>query len=122
MVAGWDASDSEKPWSIATRMEGEWSTDEEFATLSKIHAQYGYWVHAQGFVTQRVKLIGGINRTDPEITPPDLVSIPTLQGWNFVGVRLRVIRRNVEDQDGDLGNNRQVGGSKFDTRRWRRNR
>jgi hypothetical protein len=92
MVAGWDAGDSEKPWSIATRMEGEWSTHDDFATLSKVHAQYGYWVHAQGFVTQRVKLIGGINRTDPEITPPDLVSIPTLQGWNFVG---------VIDQDGD---------------------
>ena len=92
MVAGWDASDPEKPWSIATRMEGDWSTHEEFATLNKIHAQYGYWVHAQGFVTQRVALIGGINRTDPEITPPDLVSIPTLAGWNFVG---------VIDQDGD---------------------
>ena len=92
MVAGWDASDPEKPWSIATRMEGEWSTHDDFATLSKVHAQYGYWVHAQGFVTQRVKLIGGINRTDPEITPPDLVSIPTLTGWNFVG---------VIDQDGD---------------------
>ena len=92
MVAGWDASDPEKPWSIATRMEGDWSTHEEFATLNKIHAQYGYWVHAQGFVTQRVALIGGINRTDPEITPPDLVAIPTLAGWNFVG---------VIDQDGD---------------------
>ncbi len=92
MVAGWDASDPEKPWSIATRMEDEWSTHEEFATLNKVHAQYGYWVHTQGFVTQRVKLVGGINRTDPEITPPDLVSIPTLPGWNFVG---------VIDQDGD---------------------
>ena len=92
MIAGWNASDPEKPWSIATRMEGEWSTHEEFATLNKIHAQYGYWVHAQGFVTQRVALIGGINRTDPEITPPDLVTIPTLAGWNFVG---------VIDQDGD---------------------
>ena len=92
MVAGWDASDPEKPWSIATRMEGEWSTHEEYATLNKVHAQYGYWVHAQGFVTQRVKLIGGINRTDPEVTPPDLVSIPTHAGWNFVG---------VIDQDGD---------------------
>ena len=49
-------------------------------------------MHAQGFVTQRVQLVGGINRTDPEITPPDLVSIPTLAGWNFVG---------VIDQDGD---------------------
>ena len=92
MVAGWDSSDPEKPWSIATRMEDDWSTHEQFATLNKIHAQYGYWVHAQGFVTQRVQLIGGINRTDPDITPPDLVSIPTLPGWNFVG---------VIDQDGD---------------------
>ncbi len=92
MVAAWDASDMEKPWSIATRMEGEWATHDEFATLSKVHAQYGYWVHAQGFVTQRVQLIGGINRTDPNIVPPDLVSIPTLAGWNFVG---------VIDQDGD---------------------
>ncbi len=92
MVAGWDASDPEKPWSIASRMEGEWSTHDEFATLNKVHAQYGYWVHTQGFVTQRVQLVGGINRTDPEITPPDLVSIPTLPGWNFVG---------VIDQDGD---------------------
>ena len=96
MVAGWDATDPEKPWSIATRMEGDWSTHEEFATLNKIHAQYGYWVHAQGFVTQRVALIGGINRTDPEITPPDLVSISTLAGWNFVG---------VIDQDGDQTEN-----------------
>ena len=92
MVAGWDSSDPEKPWSIATRMEDDWSTHEQFATLNKIHAQYGYWVHAQGFVTQRVQLVGGINRTDPDVTPPDLVSIPTLAGWNFVG---------VIDQDGD---------------------
>ena len=92
MVAGWDASDSEKPWSIATRMGDEWSTSEEHATLNKVHAQYGYWVHSQGFTTQRVKLVGGISRTDPEVTPPDLVSIPTLAGWNFVG---------VIDQDGD---------------------
>ncbi len=92
MVAGWDASDPAKPWSIATRMEGEWSTNEEHATLNKIHARYGYWVHSKGFITQRVKLVGGISRTDPEVTPPDLVSIPTLPGWNFVG---------VIDQDGD---------------------
>ena len=99
MVAGWDASDPEKPWSIATRMEGDWSTHEEFATLNKVHAQYGYWVHAQGFVTQRVQLVGGINRTDPEITPPDLVSIPTLKGWNFVGV----ISQDGKQTEDDFG-------------------
>ena len=92
MVAGWDASDPEKPWSIATRMEGEWSTNDEHATLNNVEARYGYWVHSKGFITQRVKLVGGITRTDPEVTPPGLVSIPTLPGWNFVG---------VIDQDGD---------------------
>ena len=92
MIAGWDASDPEKPWSIATRMEDAWSTHEEHATLSKIHARYGYWVHSQGFTTQRVKLIGGISRTDPNVVPADLVEIPTMPGWNFVG---------VIDQDGD---------------------
>ena len=100
MVAGWDATDPDKPWSIATRMEDEWSTHEEFATLNKVHAQYGYWVHAQGFVTQRVQLVGGINRTDPEITPPDLVSIPTLAGWNFVGV-ISQDGKQTEDDFGD---------------------
>ena len=92
MIAGWDASDPEKPWSIATRMGDEWSTHAEHATLSRIHAQYGYWVHSQGFTTQRVQLIGGISRTDPNVVPADLVEIPTLPGWNFVG---------VIDQDGD---------------------
>jgi len=92
MVAGWDASDPEKPWSIATRMEDEWSTHEEFATLNKIHAQYGYWVHSLGFTTQRVQLVAGPSRTDPNVVPADLVTIPTMPGWNFVG---------VIDQDGD---------------------
>ena len=92
MVAAWDASDPEKPWSIATRMDGEWSTHDEFATLTKITARYGYWVHAQGFVTQRVALIGKSNRESADLVPPDLVEIPTLSGWNFVG---------VIDQEGD---------------------
>ena len=92
MVAAWDGSDPEKPWSIATRMDGEWSTDDEFATLTKITARYGYWVHAQGFVTQRVALIGKSNRESADLVPPDLVEIPTLPGWNFVG---------VIDQEGD---------------------
>ncbi len=92
MVAAWDISDPTKPWSIATRMEGEWSTHSDFATLTKVLAKYGYWVHAQGFVTQKVALIGQINRLDAGVVPPDLVAIPTETGWNFVG---------VIDQDGD---------------------
>ena len=86
MVAGWDATDPQKPWSIATKMEGEWSTHTDFATLNRVSARYGYWVHAQGFVTQYVKLVGQIDRTDANVVPADLVTIPTEPGWNFVGV------------------------------------
>ena len=92
MVAAWDTADPSKPWSIATKMGGEWSTNGDMATLTKVTAKYGYWVHAQGFTTQRVQLVGGIDRVDSSVVPPDLVSIPTLTGWNFVG---------VIDQDGD---------------------
>ena len=92
MIAAWDGENPEAPWSIATRMDGEWSTHSDFATLTKISARYGYWVHAQGFVTQSVALVGKGNREDPSVVPADLVEIPTNPGWNFVG---------VIDQDGD---------------------
>ena len=92
MIAAWDGENPEAPWSIATRMEGEWSTHSDFATLGRITARYGYWVHAQGFVTQSVALVGKGNREDPTTVPADLVEIPTNPGWNFVG---------VVDQDGD---------------------
>ena len=92
MIAAWNGENPEAPWSIATRMEGEWSTHSDFATLNRITARYGYWVHAQGFVTQSVALVGKGNREDPTTVPADLVEIPTNPGWNFVG---------VVDQDGD---------------------
>ena len=92
MIAAWNGENPEAPWSIATRMGGEWSTHSDFATLGRITARYGYWVHAQGFVTQSVALIGKQNREDPTAVPADLVEIPTNPGWNFVG---------VVDQDGD---------------------
>ena len=92
MIAAWNGENPEAPWSIATRMDGEWSTHSDFATLNRITARYGYWVHAQGFLTQSVALVGKGNREDPTTVPADLVEIPTNPGWNFVG---------VVDQDGD---------------------
>ena len=114
MVAAWDASDPEKPWSIATRMEGKWSTHDEFATLTRITARYGYWVHAQGFVTQRVALVGKSNRESADLVPADLVEIPTLPGWNFVG---------VIDQEGDqtqehFGKVLETGGENVDANEY----
>ena len=92
MIAAWDGENPEAPWSIATRMDGEWSTHSDYATLNRITARYGYWVHSQGFATQSVALVGKGNREDPTTVPADLVEIPTNAGWNFVG---------VIDQDGD---------------------
>ena len=92
MIAAWDGESPEAPWSIATRMDGEWSTHSDYATLNRITARYGYWVHSQGFATQSVALVGKGNREDPTTVPADLVEIPTNAGWNFVG---------VIDQDGD---------------------
>ena len=99
MVAGWDATDPQKPWSIATKMEGEWSTHTDFATLNRVSARYGYWVHAQGFVTQKVQLVGQIDRTDANVVPADLVTIPTEPGWNFVGV-ISQDGRQTQSHDG----------------------
>jgi hypothetical protein len=110
MVAGWDAGDPEKPWSIATRMGDEWSTNEEHATLSKVHAQYGYWVHSQGFTTQRVKLIPDLDRTDPSAVPANLVTIPTLPGWNFVGV-IDQDGNQTQDNYGEYLMNRDADGN-----------
>ncbi len=92
MVASWDGSDPEKPWSIASKVDGEWDTHSDFATLTKISAKYGYWVHTHGFTTQPVALVGKINREAADVVPADLIQIPTSPGWNFVG---------VIDQEGD---------------------
>ena len=98
-------------------MEGDWSTDEEFATLNNIHAQYGYWVHAQGFVTQRVQLIGPLaTEATSEITPPDLLAIPTLAGWNFVGV-ISQDGKQTEDDFGEALANGELDGDPNSRRR-----
>ncbi len=110
MVAGWDATDPQKPWSIATKMGGEWSTHSDFATLTRVSARYGYWVHAQGFVTQNVQLVGQIDRTDANVVPADLVTIPTEPGWNFVGV----IDQDGDQTQGNDGEDLKTGGAKVD--------
>ena len=89
-VIGWNPMSSTGPWSIASRIDGVWSTSEEFAPLTQVTARYGYWVHSVAFTMQSVPLVGPINReTGGRPTP---IHIPTIGGWNFVG---------VVDQDGD---------------------
>ena len=84
-VIGWDATNPNSPWRAATRVDGVWTTGEDFAVLNDVEARYGYWVHSQDFVTQSVKLVGKGDRIGPLFNDP--TDIPTRpRGWNFVGV------------------------------------
>ena len=83
-VVGWNVTEPVSPWRLATRVDGVWTTGDEYATLNDVEARYGYWVHSTGFVTQAVPLSGkGDRATDGQPSPAD---IPTDTGWNFVGV------------------------------------
>ena len=89
-VVGWNPLSSTGPWSIATRIDGVWTTSANFAPLTDIVVRYGYWVHSMAFVKQSVDLKGQLDRESGD--NPDPVGIITVPGWNFVG---------VVDQDGD---------------------
>ena len=63
---------------MATRVDGVWTTSDEYGTLNDVEARYGYWVHSTGFITQAVKLAGkGDRSTDGQPNPAD---IPTDDG------------------------------------------
>ena len=84
-VIGWDATNPDGPWRAATRVDGVWTTGEDYAVLNDIEARYGYWVHSSGFVTQSVKLVGKGARIGPLFDTPSDIKTNT-RGWNFVGV------------------------------------
>lgn len=89
-VVGWNPLSSTGPWSIATRIDGVWTTSANFAPLTDIVVRYGYWVHSAAFVEQSVDLKGQLDRESGDNPAP--IGIITVPGWNFVG---------VVDQDGD---------------------
>ena len=89
-VVGWNPSNSNGAWSIASRVDGVWTTSMEFAPLTDVVVRYGYWVHSMAFIKQPVDLKGPINRETGG--KPNPIGIPTVPGWNFIG---------VVDQDGD---------------------
>ena len=93
-VVGWNPISSTGPWSIATRIDGVWTTSANFAPLTDIVVRYGYWVHSMAFVEQSVDLQGQLDRESGG--SPDPIGITTVPGWNFVG---------VVDQDGDQTEN-----------------
>ena len=89
-VVGWNPMNSTGAWSIATRIDGVWTTSANFAPLTDVVVRYGYWVHSMAFIEQSVDLKGPIDRETG--SNPTAIGIHTIPGWNFVG---------VVDQDGD---------------------
>ena len=91
-VIAWDAETPQSPWRFATKIDGVWSTSDDYGTLKTVEARYGYWVHATTFLDQAVQLVGKARRSEATNAPDGPADIPTIKGWNFVG---------VIDQDGD---------------------
>ena len=99
-VVSWDSSTPDAPWRIATKVDGVWSTNAEFAPLNTIESGKGYWVHSNGFNPQRVSLTGVPDRESSGNAPAGPLGISTVKGWNFVG---------VVDTDGDQTQHQHFG-------------
>ena len=85
---------SDHTWSSATKDAG---SGKFVGSLSEIHSGHGYWVHNNNFESQSVALQGPVAPSAG--SPPAVVTIPTVAGWNFVGVS-DVTRANTEGSDG----------------------
>jgi hypothetical protein len=85
---------SDHAWSSATKDAG---SGKFVGSLSEIHSGHGYWVHNNNFESQSVALTGPVAPSAG--SPPAVVTIPTVAGWNFVGVS-DVTRANTEGADG----------------------
>ena len=68
-VIGWNVTEPVSPWRMATRVDGVWTTNDEYATLNDVEGRYGYWVHSKGFVTQAVQLAGQDRSFDSDGQP-----------------------------------------------------
>jgi hypothetical protein len=85
---------SDHTWSSATKDSG---SGKFVGSLTSIHSGHGYWVHNNNFESQSVSLVGPVEPSAG--SPPAVVTIPTVAGWNFVGVS-DVSRANTEGSDG----------------------
>jgi len=85
---------SDHTWSSATKDSG---SGKFVGSLKEIHSGHGYWVHNNNFESQSVALVGPVAPSAG--SPPAVVTIPTVAGWNFVGVS-DVTRANTEGADG----------------------
>jgi len=95
-VIAYDASTPAQPWRIASKVDGSFSSQTE-PGLTSVNAGHGYWVETSDFENQKVALQGP---TGPGDARPGLTTIPTGNGWNFVGV---VDQSRIQTQATDRG-------------------
>jgi len=95
-VIAYDASTPAQPWRIASKVDGSFSSQTN-PGLTSVHAGHGYWVETSDFENQKVALHGP---TGPGDARPALITIPTGNGWNFVGV---VDQSRIQTQSADKG-------------------
>jgi len=101
---------SDHTWTSATKDSG---SGKFVGSLSEIHSGKGYWVHNNNFESQSVALQGPVTPTAG--SPPAVVTISTVAGWNFVGVS-DVTRVNTEGSDGTtIGTANEYFGDLKDT-------
>ena len=96
-VIGYDATTPSQPWRIASKVDDGDYTSQTTPGLDNITAGNGYWIESGNFEDQTVALEGPTGPGDPR---PPLVSIPTGNGWNFVGA---VDQSRVQTQKGSGG-------------------
>ena len=101
---------SDHTWTSATKDSG---SGKFVGSLSEIHSGKGYWVHNNNFESQSVALQGPVTPTAG--SPPAVVTISTVAGWNFIGVS-DVTRVNTEGSDGTtIGTANEYFGDLKDT-------
>jgi len=81
-VIAYDASTPAQPWRIASKVDGNFSSQTD-PGLTSVSTGHGYWVETSDFENQKVALEGP---TGPGDARPSLTTIAVGNGWNFVGV------------------------------------
>jgi len=84
-VIAYDATHAASPWRIATKdsATGLFVSTTELS-LNSVRQGVGYWVHTDNFEAQDIALTPPIG--PGSASPPAVVTIPTGNGWNFIGV------------------------------------
>ena len=114
-VIAYDATHAASPWRIATKdsATGLFVSTTELS-LNSVRQGVGYWVHTDNFEAQDIALTPPIG--PGSASPPAVLTIPTGNGWNFIGV-ISVSGANTTGASGLLVD---TAGAYFTSVNWSR--